>query len=107
MAASYLMGFPWADNKDSSCAVYVVADSQELADKEAIRLAELMWSKKDEFCFQTETYHEQEASTSPSRRWRRAIPAPSTVRLGRQPDRRLFLRLHRLFAPADGGQPHR
>ena len=61
MAASYLMGFPWADNEDSSCAVYVVADSQELADKEAIRLAELMWSKKDEFCFQTETYHEQEA----------------------------------------------
>ena len=61
MAVSYLMGFPWADNEDSSCAVYVVADSQELADKEAIRLAELMWSKKDEFCFQTETYHEQEA----------------------------------------------
>ena len=46
MAASYLMGFPWADNTDSSVAVHVVADSQELADSEAIRLADLMWSKK-------------------------------------------------------------
>lgn len=61
MAASYLMGFPWADNEDSSVAVYVVADNQELADKEAVRLAELLWSKKDEFCFQTETYPEKEA----------------------------------------------
>lgn len=62
MAASYLMGFPWADNEDSSCAVYVVsAGDQELADREAIRLAELMWSKKDDFCFHTETYTEKEA----------------------------------------------
>lgn len=61
LAASYLMGFPWADNEDSSVAVYVVANSQELADKEAVRLAEFIWSKKDEFCFQTEAYHEAEA----------------------------------------------
>jgi len=62
MAASYLMGFPWADNEDSSVAVYVVADGDlELAKKEAIRLAELIWSRKDDFCFCTETYHEKEA----------------------------------------------
>ncbi len=61
MACSYLMGFPWADNADSSCAVYVVAESQEQANEEAVRLAELMWSRKDEFCFQTEAYHEEEA----------------------------------------------
>lgn len=61
MAASYLMGFPWADNEDSSCAVYVVADSQEKADREALRLADQMWSRKDEFCFETETYPEQQA----------------------------------------------
>lgn len=62
MAASYLMGFPWADNEDSSVAVYVVADGNlELAQKEAVRLAELIWSKKDDFCFCTETYHEKEA----------------------------------------------
>ncbi len=61
MAASYLMGFPWADNEDSSVAVYVVADSQELADSEAIRLAEFIWGKKDDFCFQTEAYDEATA----------------------------------------------
>lgn len=61
LAASYLMGFPWADNEDSSVAAYIVADNQELADQEALRLARLLWSKKDEFCFQTETYPEQEA----------------------------------------------
>lgn len=61
LAASYLMGFPWADNEDSAVAAYVVADNQELADSEALRLAGLLWSKKDEFCFQTETYPEKEA----------------------------------------------
>lgn len=62
MAASYLMGFPWADNEDSSVAVYVVADGdKELAEREAVKLAEVMWSKKDDFCFQTETYEEKEA----------------------------------------------
>ncbi len=61
MAASYLMGFPWADNEDSSCCSYIVADSQELANREAIRLAEDMWNRRHEFCFQTETYPEKEA----------------------------------------------
>lgn len=62
MAASYLMGFPWADNEDSSVAVYVVADGDaELAESEALRLADLMWSKIDEFSFHTETYGEEEA----------------------------------------------
>lgn len=62
MAASYLMGYPWADNEDSSVAVYVVADGDlELAQKEAIALAELMWARKDEFKFHTETYPEQKA----------------------------------------------
>ena len=36
LAASYLMVFPWADNEDSSVAVYVVAETQELADRDAI-----------------------------------------------------------------------
>lgn len=58
LAASYLMGFPWCDNEDSSAAVYVTAESQDLAEREALRLAELIWSKKDEFCFQTETLPE-------------------------------------------------
>lgn len=62
MAASYLMGFPWADNEDSAIAVHVVADGDlELAEKEAIELAQLIWAKKDEFKFHTETYPEQAA----------------------------------------------
>ncbi len=62
LAASYLMGYPWADNEDSSIAVYVVTDGDlELAEREAVRLAELIWARKDDFCFQTETYHQQEA----------------------------------------------
>lgn len=60
LAASYLMGFPWADNEDSSVAVYVVAETQELADREALRLAEIIWNTRNDFCFQTETYTEEE-----------------------------------------------
>lgn len=61
MAASYLMGFPWADNEDSAVGVYVVADSQQLADREALGLADFIWDTRNEFCFETETYPEQEA----------------------------------------------
>nr|WP_300005616.1 M81 family metallopeptidase [Tissierella sp.] len=62
MGASYLMGFPWADNEDSSIGVYVVADgNQKLAEDEALKLAEFIWSKRDEFTFQTETYGEKES----------------------------------------------
>jgi microcystin degradation protein MlrC len=62
MAASYLMGFPWSDNEDSSVAVYVVTDGDlELAQKEAIKLAKLLWSRRHEFDFLTETYDEKKA----------------------------------------------
>jgi len=60
LAASYLMGFPWCDNEDSAVAVYVVADDQEKADREAVRLADLIWRTRHDFCFQTETYTEEE-----------------------------------------------
>ncbi|MGN9166297.1 M81 family metallopeptidase [Tissierellaceae bacterium HCP3S3_D8] len=62
MAASYLMGFPWADNEDSSVAVHVVTENnQELADRTAIELADLIWSRRNDFKFHTETYHQEEA----------------------------------------------
>ncbi|SCY78711.1 M81 family metallopeptidase [Alkaliphilus peptidifermentans] len=62
LAASYLMGFPWADNEDSSIAVYVVSEEdQELADQEALALAELIWSERYRFTFHTETYSVDEA----------------------------------------------
>ena len=60
-AASYLMGFPWCDNPDSSCAVCVTADTQEQAEREALRLARLLWDTRKKFCFQVETYPESEA----------------------------------------------
>ena len=62
MAASYLMGFPWADNEDSSIGVYVVADGdKDLAQSEAIKLADFIWSKREDFCFHTETYSPEES----------------------------------------------
>lgn len=61
MAASYLMGFPWADNPDSSVAVYVVGKDSDLVKNEALDLAHFIWSKKDEFCFETQALHEKEA----------------------------------------------
>ena len=76
LAASYLMGFPWCDNEDSSAAVYVVADNKELAENEAVRLAELLWSKRDEFCFQTETYTEREAIDAAFKGFEAGEPLP-------------------------------
>jgi microcystin degradation protein MlrC len=38
----------------------VVAEDQALADKEAIRLAQLMWDTRKDFCFLTENYSEKE-----------------------------------------------
>lgn len=61
LAASYLMGFPWSDNADSSCGVLVVANTAATARREALRLAELLWKTRNDFCFQTETYSEEEA----------------------------------------------
>ncbi len=62
MAASFLMGYPWSDNPDSGVAAYVITDgNQELANAEAIRLADLLWSKRHAFKFHTETYHAERA----------------------------------------------
>lgn len=60
LAASYLMGFPWCDNPHSSVGVYVTAESRDLAQREALALARGIWDTRHEFCFQTETYSQQE-----------------------------------------------
>ena len=60
LAASYLMGFPWCDNPHSAVGVYVTAESKELAQQEALALAQKIWDTRNEFCFQTETYGQQE-----------------------------------------------
>lgn len=60
LAASYLMGFPWCDNPHSAVGVYVTAENSELAQAQALTLAQRIWDTRHEFCFQTETYGEQE-----------------------------------------------
>lgn len=60
LAASYLMGFPWCDNPHSAVGVYVTAESAALAETEALALARRIWDTRHAFCFQTETYGEQE-----------------------------------------------
>lgn len=62
MAASYLMGFPWADNPYITVSAYVVAeDDQELAERHALDLAQLIWDKREEFSFVTEAYEPEVA----------------------------------------------
>lgn len=60
-AASYLMGFPWADNEDSAVGVYVVANTKQLAKDNALHLAHTLWNRLYDFSFHTETYDEYEA----------------------------------------------
>ncbi|MCG8452288.1 MAG: M81 family metallopeptidase [Spirochaetales bacterium] len=57
MAASFLMGFPWANHSGHGVSAYVVSDGNpELAQAEAKRLADLFWSYRHEFVFHTETH---------------------------------------------------
>lgn len=57
LAASYLLGFPWADNADNAISVHVVAkNSQEVADRIAAELALKFWSLREQFVFVTEAY---------------------------------------------------
>lgn len=60
LAASYLMGFPWCDTPHSAVGVYVTAENSFLAESQALALAQRIWDTRKEFCFQTETYGEQE-----------------------------------------------
>ncbi len=62
IAASYLMGFPWADNKDVGVTALVVTDSdKDLADKLSKDLASYFWSKRNDFKFHVDTYPNDEA----------------------------------------------
>lgn len=60
-AASYLLGFPWADTPDSRAGVLVTAATKKTANNEAVRLAKLLWERRSEFAFETEAYAEDEA----------------------------------------------
>lgn len=62
MAASYLLGFPWADTAENGVTALVVTENdQELANKYAQELARLFWDTRHEFRFYNETHEPQEA----------------------------------------------
>ena len=57
LAASFLLGFPWADCADNGvCSLVVSLDDQQKADFHAEKLAGQFWSEKNRFQFHTETY---------------------------------------------------
>lgn len=62
MAASLLLGFPWADTEDNGVCALVVADrSSQTAREAASGIAEKFWAKRREFRFHTESYPPAEA----------------------------------------------
>ncbi len=62
LAASYLMGFPWADAEENGVTSLVVTlENQEKADFQAKKLAKRFWEEKDNFQFHTESYQPLEA----------------------------------------------
>jgi len=62
LAASYLLGFPWADSEDNCVTSLVVTlDDQDKADDEAEILASKFWVEKDNFKFHTDSYEPEEA----------------------------------------------
>lgn len=56
MAASFLLGFPWADTADNGVTALVVANGDvSLAQKKADELGQLFWDTRCEFGFYNET----------------------------------------------------
>lgn len=61
LAASFLLGFPWADTQDAGVTALVVAEKEETAKRSAMFLAEEFWKKREDFKFHVETYENNEA----------------------------------------------
>lgn len=61
LAASYLLGFPWADSKDAGVTALVIADDKNIANQCAKKLAAEFWNRKEDFKFHVETYSNTEA----------------------------------------------
>ena len=56
MAASFLLGFPWADVRESGVtAIAVSNDCQKTADDTALELAHEFWDSRSDFVFYNET----------------------------------------------------
>ncbi len=61
MAASYLLGFPWADTEENGVTALVVTKkSQDDADRYAKELASIFWDSREKFHFYNETYEPNE-----------------------------------------------
>ncbi|MGL5621869.1 M81 family metallopeptidase, partial [Cetobacterium sp.] len=60
-AVSILMGYPWADSEDAGVGIYVVAETEALANSVAIDIAQEFFDRRKEFSFHTETYEPIEA----------------------------------------------
>ncbi|MGH0054091.1 MAG: M81 family metallopeptidase [Sphaerochaetaceae bacterium] len=62
MAASYLLGFPWADTAPNSIVALVVADNNRKAAQDvALQLAKNFWERRSDFHFYNETHMPEEA----------------------------------------------
>jgi microcystin degradation protein MlrC len=63
LAASLLLGFPWADCEYNAVTVLVSAfeEDRAAADRGARELAEEFWRRRGEFSFRTEYYNSREA----------------------------------------------
>ncbi|MDR2481261.1 MAG: M81 family metallopeptidase [Spirochaetaceae bacterium] len=57
MAASFLLGFPWADDENNAVSALVTSiDNKENADKTARELACAFWNRRKDFTFRGEFY---------------------------------------------------
>ncbi|HOX31511.1 MAG TPA: M81 family metallopeptidase [Spirochaetales bacterium] len=57
LAASYLLGFPWADDEhDAVTALVTTLDDAQAAEAAAARLAEGFWARRKDFVFRSEHY---------------------------------------------------
>ena len=57
LAASYLLGFPWADDEhDAVTALVTTLDDAKAAEDVAIQLAEGFWKRRKDFVFRSEYY---------------------------------------------------
>lgn len=62
MAASLLLGFPWADSEENGVCALVVSDGDaDLAQSTAEEIAGTFWARRDDFTFHTESYEPKEA----------------------------------------------
>jgi microcystin degradation protein MlrC len=62
-AASFLLGFPWADDEHNAVSAVVTAfdEAKDLAETFAAELAEAFWARRGDFMFRSEWYEPAEA----------------------------------------------